>query len=100
MSDGTKWQEYCREVRDKGFDNASPMARLVWSCETGRGIDQHASTDLLEIMDELAALQALDKPMVCGHKARYAVNSDEGTSWCCMCELEAERWPEKIVSHE
>ena len=51
------------------------------------------STELQPLIEEarteLAALQALHDPMVCGHKARYAVTSDEGTSFCCMCELEA-----------
>ena len=37
-------------------------------------------------------LEALNAPMPCGHEARYAVNSDEGTAWCALCELK-ERQP-------
>lgn len=61
MSDGTKWQEYVGEVRDKGFNYSSPLSRLVWSCEVGNGIDQHASTDIQAIMDERADMLSLLK---------------------------------------
>ena len=29
--------------------------------------------------------------MPCGHEARYVVASDEGTSYCALCELEGIR---------
>lgn len=31
---------------------------------------------------------ALQSPMPCGHLARYAVNGEEGTQYCCMCLCE------------
>jgi hypothetical protein len=49
------WSERCQEVVEKGLKNASPIARLIYSCETGQGIDQHASEDLKAVS---AALQA------------------------------------------
>ena len=41
--------------------------------------------------DLIEAMGAMNTPMPCGHKSRYAVNRKEGTSWCALCELEA-RW--------
>lgn len=29
--------------------------------------------------------------MPCGHLARYAVNEEDGTQYCCMCVLEADK---------
>jgi len=51
------WKSLCKEVDEKGFDNASALARLVWACETGRGVDQHCSEDLKEIIELLNTLQ-------------------------------------------
>ena len=82
MSDGTKWQKYVREVGDKGFNYSSPLSRLVWSCEVGRGIDQHASTDIQAIIDERAEMLELLKEIetkeicpVCGSKLYYALHT-------------------------
>ena len=36
-----------------------------------------------------ANYNALQTPMPCGHLARYAMNGEEGTQYCCMCEREA-----------
>ncbi len=36
-----------------------------------------------------ANYDALQTPMPCGHLARYAVNEEEGTQYCCMCDREA-----------
>ncbi len=40
------WTERIAEVNEKGFSTASSIARLIYSCETGNGIDQHAAEDL------------------------------------------------------
>ena len=40
------WTEIIAEVNEKGFSTASSIARLIYSCETGNGIDQHAAEDL------------------------------------------------------
>ena len=55
------WKDYVNEVREKGFEKASPIARLIWSCETENGINQHASCDLIEIADALEAARELCK---------------------------------------
>lgn len=34
-----------------------------------------------------ANYDALQSPMPCGHLARYAVNGEDGTQYCCMCEM-------------
>lgn len=52
-----EWEDYVNEVRTKGFDKASPLARLIWSCEVGQ-IDQHASVDLMAIAETIEALKA------------------------------------------
>ncbi len=51
------WKDYVAEVKENGFDKASPIARLIWSCEVGQ-INQHASLDLMEIAEELAVMRA------------------------------------------
>ena len=38
-----------------------------------------------------ANYDALQTPMPCGHLARYAVNEEEGTQYCALCVLEADR---------
>jgi len=38
-----------------------------------------------------ANYDALQTPMPCGHLARYAVNGEEGTQYCVMCEIEADK---------
>lgn len=45
MQENGLWQKRLQEVVDEGFENASPIARLIYSCEIGQ-IDQHASEDL------------------------------------------------------
>ena len=50
------WKDYVNEVEEKGFGNASPIARLIWSCEVDQ-INQHASPDLILIADVIEAAQ-------------------------------------------
>ena len=47
------WAERLQEIKDKGFENASPIARLIYECECGN-INQHASEDLKYISAILA----------------------------------------------
>ena len=49
------WQERLDEVKAVGFEKASSIARLIYSCEVGNGIDQHASEDLKVISSLIAA---------------------------------------------
>ena len=53
-----EWQDYVNEVETKGFGKASPIARLIWSCEVGK-IDQHASPDLDVIAEIIEAARGL-----------------------------------------
>ena len=47
---------------------------------------------LLENLKQVEAnYDALQSPMPCGHLARYAVNGEDGTQYCCMCVLEADK---------
>ena len=42
--------------------------------------------DLQAYLKQIEAnYDALQTPMPCGHLARYAVNGEEGTQYCCMC---------------
>lgn len=36
-----------------------------------------------------ANYDALQSPMPCGHLARYAVNGEDGTQYCCVCAANA-----------
>jgi hypothetical protein len=47
------WNTLIDDVVKRGFANASSIARLVWSCEVGNGIDQHAAPDLKIILAKL-----------------------------------------------
>lgn len=54
------------------------------------------ASDIAEILKERdtqiaqveANYDALQSPMPCGHLARYAVNGEDGTQYCSLCELE------------
>jgi hypothetical protein len=49
-------------------------------------------TQILDIKNEAQArLVELGMTMPCGHFARYAVNREDGTQYCCMCVLEADK---------
>src|SRR3990167_6862987 len=52
------WNDYIQDVKLNGFDEAAPLARLIWSCEVGH-IDQHASKELMKIAAELSELAEL-----------------------------------------
>jgi hypothetical protein len=52
------WKSLCDEVEKLGFENATPLARLVWSCEVGRGVNQHCAPDLQYIIERLNLLEA------------------------------------------
>jgi hypothetical protein len=52
-----------QEVADKGFDNASPLARLVAACESERGIVQGAAPDIWEVIEEIDGLRAANERM-------------------------------------
>ena len=52
------WVERLQEVKDKGFEKASPIARLIYECERGN-INQHAAEDLKYISATLAVLNEL-----------------------------------------
>ena len=48
-------------------------------------------TQLLDIKNEAQArLVDLGMTMPCGHLARYAVNGEDGTQYCCMCDRNAQ----------
>lgn len=48
-------------------------------------IKNEAQTQLKQVEANYDALQS---PMPCGHLARYAVNGEDGTQYCCMCLAE------------
>jgi hypothetical protein len=52
------WSERLQEVKDKGFEKASPIARLIYECERDN-INQHAAEDLKHISATLAMLDEL-----------------------------------------
>lgn len=51
------WKEHVESVKNNGAANVSPLSRLIYACEVGDGIDQHASEDLKAVSAELAALR-------------------------------------------
>ena len=58
--------------------------------------DQETAAKKLELFQEIENLYReahkqlveLKTPMPCGHLARYAVNDEDGTQYCCMCLCE------------
>jgi hypothetical protein len=50
------WQERLAEVAELGFEQASPIARMIYECERGN-INQHASEDLKWISAQIAMLE-------------------------------------------
>jgi hypothetical protein len=61
------------------------IEKLIKQAEFGRfgdnwiGVGKMAEAELLEY----------HRLMPCGHKAHYVVTSDDGTSFCALCELYA-----------
>lgn len=49
-----------------------------------------AAQELLQLRNEhkfmSEQIDKLNAPMPCGHLARYAVNEEDGTQYCCMCD--------------
>jgi hypothetical protein len=43
-----------------------------------------------EIQQLRTRLKVLQSPMPCGHLARYAVNTDDGTQYCVKCDRNAQ----------
>jgi len=76
MKQNGLWNERIKEAKEKGFDNASPIARLIYSCEIGE-INQHASEDLKMISAALAV--------------GYDLESDNAQLHVRITELEGER---------
>ena len=70
------WSERLQEVKDKGFEKASPIARLIYECERGN-INQHASEDLKHISATLAMLSDFE---AFGLDPRYAATSEDDTA--------------------
>ena len=55
----TKWSELYKQVDAVGFGNApAGVGRLVYACEIGDGINQHASEDIWAVIDEIETLKA------------------------------------------
>jgi hypothetical protein len=78
-----RWKDYVNEVKEKGFDNASPVARLIWSCDVGR-VDQHAGPDLDEISRDLELFEIVKKSIKCGcNEQLLGVAEGELVCWNC-----------------
>lgn len=60
------WSERLREVKDKGFEGASPIARLIYECERDN-INQHASEDLKAISAKLQMLEDMESVITESH---------------------------------
>jgi len=56
------WSERLQEVKELGFEGASPIARLIYECERDN-INQHASEDLKAISAKLQMLEDLQEAM-------------------------------------
>lgn len=91
MNTNDTWKELCLEVTRLGFGGASPIARLVYSCEIG-DINQHASEDLKEIIESTARLQARvaeletdKKGLITWLKGMEWSSINEEGSYCADC---------------
>ena len=77
------WKDYYEEVKEKGFSKASPLARLVWSCDVG-DIDQHAGEDLhvmIDMENRLFALEAIAAAVFERLKADVTACQGVGCEW-------------------
>ena len=58
-------------------------------------LGRRAKVEVMQLIDiknsARARLVELGMIMPCGHFARYAVNGEDGTQYCCMCVLEADK---------
>jgi hypothetical protein len=58
-----EFSQFRASTLEKGFEKASPIARLAFSCDVGQ-IDQHASLDIQEISDELERLRKIEQAAI------------------------------------
>lgn len=73
-----------------GEATAMDAATQLSDLTTKLDLSQKENCNLrLEIQAVEANYDALQTPMPCGHLARYAVNGEEGTQYCVMCESNA-----------
>ncbi len=102
---GVHWNVTTNQVHASEFfqfskgaeEDARLIARLLDMHYTGQLIHTESIQNKLANYDAQAEqlkqvevnYDALQTPMPCGHLARYAVNGEEGTQYCCMCEREA-----------
>jgi hypothetical protein len=92
---------------ENGQDYGFQMANGEWVCFDDEcllsGVENR-DMQLTETQKQLKQVEAnydaLQTPMPCGHLARYAVNGEDGTQYCCMCALEAERENQKTFIAE
>ena len=63
--------KYAKEVADRTEQNLQDMKEIA-QLKADR---ENAYKEIRE----------MNIPMPCGHLARYAVNGEEGTQYCCMC---------------
>ena len=70
--------KYAKEVADRTEQNIIDAKNLdILYKEFERSQDEN------KFMSE--QIDKLNAPMPCGHLARYAVNGEGGTQYCCMC---------------
>ena len=79
-------------------DDKSGCDKCFCKLNLGELIDKYAKEvadrteqNLKDLIAVEANYDALQSPMPCGHLARYAVNEEEGTQYCALCVLEADR---------
>lgn len=73
-----------------GEATAMDAATQLSDLTTKLDLSQKENCNLrLEIQAVEANYDALQTPMPCGHLARYAVNGEDGTQYCCMCDRNA-----------
>lgn len=90
---GVHWNVTTDQVRASELfqfsKGAEEDARLI-----AKLLDMHYTGQLIHtesIQSNLANYNALQTPMPCGHLARYAVNGEDGTQYCALCVLEADK---------
>lgn len=102
------WTERIAEVNKKGFSTASSIARLIYSCETGNGIDQHAAEDLkyvsalietqaaelLKLREEIKTL----KELLYEAKEINTLVSSDGGNWSGRVKDDLEQRIDEVLS--
>lgn len=91
----TELEHYSNEKPTEAIDNLLNAVINESFTPEMEELGRRAKVEVMQLLDiknsAHARLVELGMTMPCGHLARYAVNEEDGTQYCCMCVLEADK---------